>query len=387
MPPSDATQLLEERRGASLMSHFTTALSDVWAPSVPLKEFRPVHREMGEAADSSADGGAVPMAITVDQYLDDEAGGWGHYQAQLSLNICLNYSFIAVDNLMGVFLVEALDRPGPGSWSLSLSRQQMLKSGLYLGGLVGYLLSGPIADRHGRRLTAISFTWMRCIAGFAVFAAPSYGVLFVGRVLSGVACAGAYNGLYTLLAEFAPPSSRTRVKRDLGLWWQAGVVYLVCCAWLLRAAPWQALCLMYLPSTCMAVWLLSAPESPRFLLISGQPDAAMRALQKVALANVGTAPRDGELSLRPPALADGSPATPGRAAAVAGDDGWCGGIRGLFSEPQQARTTLALTVMSLVASGTYYALAFAPGGATGVSDQRVTRSNRRAAVLHPCTPR
>lgn len=172
-------------------------------------------------------------------------------------------------------------------------------------------------------------------------------ILVAWRVLSGVGCAGAFNTIFPLLTEFATAEDRARVKRDLGLWWQAGVICLVSGAFLLRHSPWQALSLLFAPALLVGASLLDVPESPRWLAARGRTDEAMRQLQSLAVANTGSEASDAALSAD---VAD-APA----------------GLPSLFARGQAA-VTLGVTLMVLVASGTYYGLAFAPGAATGVSD-------------------
>jgi hypothetical protein len=201
--------------------------------------------------------------------------------------------------------------------------------------------------------------------------------------------------------------SRARVKRDLGLSWQIGVVLLVAVSYVLRDAPWRALALVFLPSIAAAIALRNVPESPRWLLANGRSDEALDALQHVAETNQRAAPAgspsppltsygllepsdrtdgDGAAATGDSAAADAESDTGGTAASAAADGEGTKllgggakpvsaavrakpvGLGALFSSKQQATITASLTALSFVSSGTYYGLTFAPGAATGVTD-------------------
>jgi hypothetical protein len=78
---------------------------------------------------SSAAEEEVVERLSIDQYLDRAAGGWGRFQDVLLTKLGANYAFIAADNLVGVFLVESLSHTS--DWALTLTQEQSLKSFFY----------------------------------------------------------------------------------------------------------------------------------------------------------------------------------------------------------------------------------------------------------------
>jgi hypothetical protein len=107
-------------------------------------------------------GRSGPSIVTIDQFLTEEAGGWGAFQNWLTVVVGLNYAFIGTDNIVSVYLAEALNQSAWGP--LTLMQQQAFKSCFYLGGLMGFLISGPVADRYGRRRAAITFNALKVLA-------------------------------------------------------------------------------------------------------------------------------------------------------------------------------------------------------------------------------
>lgn len=293
--------------------------------------------------------------VTVDEYLDRVAGGWGKFQTRLSVMMGVNCAVIAMDNLAGVFIVDAILR-GSSMHEISLVQQQAVKSWFYAGGLFGFLLSGPMADTVGRRPTLIAFSMLRFFSSSLGFVAPSVRLLIAARIVSGLGCAGTYNCLYTLICEYAPPSQRARVKRDLGLWWNVGVVMLVVGAWALqehfRTDYWQKLAIIFVPSIATTAWLFCVPESPRFLNVNGRNAEALATLRAVAVENGTVLTASAKVGLLP-AEAD-----------VIG----CGvKFRFLLRGPQ-LRITLVLSILNFVSAGSYYGIVNAPQSATGSSN-------------------
>ena len=306
--------------------------------------------------DEEAAGSRSPQTphrrFSVDVYIKDHAGGWGAYQRRLERKLQVNYAFLAVDQLAGIFLVQSM--LDADTDALPLLQQQWIKATcFFLGGFVGFMTSGPLADLYGRRPTLLAFNTMRCVTTLVTFAAPSLPVLLVGRCISGVCTNGAFNTMYPLLAEFAPSDRRARVKRDLGIVWQIGVAYLVIGAYLLRGYSWHALALLFAPSLLAAGWMHDIPESPRFLVVQDRLCEAVAILETAAKVN-GHPPPSLDCELLPRRNVDA------RIAAT----GALGHLQPLFSSGMLP-ITLGLMATTFVASGTYYGLTFAPGSTGG----------------------
>merc|ERR1740123_2318305 len=104
------------------------------------------------AADAEAGETAVGGELSVDQYLI-LAGGWSRFQVHLAMKVAVICAFIGVDSLLAVFLAPALGM----QWGLSLVEQQLISSTWFAFGILGFVLSGIVADNHGRRTALILF--------------------------------------------------------------------------------------------------------------------------------------------------------------------------------------------------------------------------------------
>mmetsp|Transcript_51671 Transcript_51671/g.102732 ORF Transcript_51671/g.102732 Transcript_51671/m.102732 type:complete len:546 (+) Transcript_51671:41-1678(+) len=296
-----------------------------------------------------------PQAVSVDEYLV-AAGGWGKFQNRLFATMFLHYACISFDWIMAAFLAPALG----AQWGLTLPQQEMIASSWFVGGLIGFLLSGFSADTLGRRPSMLAFGVLHCFGAVFTCAAPSLPLLLAARILTAIGTIGAFNMTYPLLAEFSPPSERAVIKKRMGLNWQCGVVALVVVAYQLRSFPWQALSLALVPACSFGVlWLFRGlPESPRFLLVKGRHAEALESLRVVASSN-GRLYDCEHLRLAAPSKD--------------GDDGKgvsstipTSGPMALLASGQLGRT-LALLTLNLVASCTYYGLTFAPVASLGTN--------------------
>mmetsp|Transcript_108545 Transcript_108545/g.305966 ORF Transcript_108545/g.305966 Transcript_108545/m.305966 type:complete len:483 (-) Transcript_108545:109-1557(-) len=295
----------------------------------------------------SVDERLISQAISIDEYLD-LAGGWGPFQGALLLKVSLLYAFLGVDNLLSAFLAPALGE----QWSLSLVEQQLCSSLWFVGGLVGFLLSGALADARGRRPALAFFATLRCFGDVLTFASPTLGLLLAARVVTSVGTAGAFNVCLPILTEHSPPNHRARVTQALGFVWQLGVLFLVAVAYVARHWNWRSLGLALAPSFPATVWLLRGlPESPRFFQAKGRSAEAMGALLVVARAN-GLPQADFELPRRI------------RCNSVNSSDDLS--AHRLVAQRQASRTA-AIFVINLVSSGTHYGVCFAPLGHLGAN--------------------
>lgn len=302
---------------------------------------------------SNAEAARRPHNVSVDEYLV-AAGGWGKFHRRLFALMALHYACISFDWLLAVFLAPALG----AQWGLTIPQQEMIASSWFAGGLLGFLLSGFVADTLGRRPSMLAFGVLHCFGDILTFAAPSLPLLLAARIVAATGTIGAFNMTFPLLAEFSPPKERAAIKKKMGINWQCGVVALVMVSYMLRSLPWQAHSLALVPASAIGVALLfyGLPESPRFLLVKGRHAEALEVLRAVAKGNGHLHECD---HLR---LAISSKDGNGKS----GSNIPKGGLKALFAGDTVGRT-LSLLVLNFVTSCTYYGLTFAPAECLGTN--------------------
>ncbi|MGW6172284.1 MFS transporter [Arthrobacter sp. NPDC055138] len=114
--------------------------------------------------------------------------------------ICLALNFIdGYDVLVMAFSATAITE----AWGLSGSDLGILLSSALAGMTIGAIFVAQIADKIGRRKTIILATSVITLGMFASAMAPSYEVLLVLRILTGIAVGTMQTSLNVMVAEYA----------------------------------------------------------------------------------------------------------------------------------------------------------------------------------------
>ncbi len=230
---------------------------------------------------------------------------------------------------------------------------QGLLGGASLAGLfAGALLTGPVADHHGRRAIFRSNMLFAAALSAAQFFAGAGGPLLLLRLGIGFLLGTDYVVSKTLLVEYMPRRVRGRILGQLSVAWAGGYACAYAVGYLLAAEGAQAWRWMLLSSAapCLLVAPLrfGIPESPMWLANHRRPDrAAAVVLQKLG-------PR-----VRPPCVhAPATAAQPAAAPALARAAWAPGRWRQLFSSRWRTRTLVgcvffACQVVPYFALGTF----------------------------------
>lgn len=175
----------------------------------------------------------------------------------------------------------------------------------YAGAALGAAGFGMLADRYGRRPVILCSTAIFGIFALCTPFAHDVPTLLAARGLTGIGLGGALSNVIALVAEYAPGRLRaTLVSVMYAAFPVGGVIGGPLSAYIVARYGWQPVFVIggILPLLLLLVLYVRLPESVRYLLAKGRPDAEVAALLrrlapaaawngKLALAETGAADR------------------------------------------------------------------------------------------------
>ncbi|KUJ06685.1 general substrate transporter [Mollisia scopiformis] len=185
--------------------------------------------------------------------------------------------------------IKALHSVKPASkWA---SQKGLITAIYYLGTWIGYVfLSGPLADRVGRRYSAFTGAVVTCVGAAVMTGAhgkDAYAMMIIGRIISGLGNALISTAVPLYQSEIAPAKKRGGlvVMNHIGMvtglaaaFW-AGYAYSHWTSKLGNYEGWrESVALQFIPALIFIVGLPFLPETPRWLLEKGHTDAAYKSL-------------------------------------------------------------------------------------------------------------
>ncbi|XP_029371844.1 synaptic vesicle 2-related protein [Echeneis naucrates] len=267
--------------------------------------------------------------FTVDDAL--EAIGFGKFQWKLSLFSGLSW----VADAMEMMILSILGPQIHCEWRLPSYQVALITSVVFIGMGLSSPVWGNVSDKYGRKIgLTVCMCWTLYYGLLSAFA-PVYGWLLFLRGLVGFGIGGAPQSV-TFYSEFLPVKARGMCIMLMAVFWAAGAVLEVLLAlWIMPTLGWRWLLgLSTIPMAifvCFSFWL---PESPRFDVLMGRREKAIRTLTYIAKDNGKTLPQ-GRL--------------------VAYTQTSCGKIQDLFT-PQYRRTTFLLWFIWFANAFSYYGI-------------------------------
>lgn len=159
-------------------------------------------------------------------------------------------------------------------------------SSLIFGCVIGSLVAGKLSDCFGRRRLLILVALLFALSSVAVACAGSLTFFIAARFVGGIAVGGVSLLSPLYVAEIAPTSVRGRLGTLYQMLIVVGIIVSYSINYLLRDAGannWRWMFLTgVVPSIIFLVLMILAPETPRFLAITGRSEEAVRILEKIS---------------------------------------------------------------------------------------------------------
>jgi sugar porter (SP) family MFS transporter len=162
--------------------------------------------------------------------------------------------------------------------------QQAIVASLLIGAVVGALIGGRLADVLGRRRTIIAAGWLYVLGGIGSALAPSVAALVLARLVLGLAVGAASFVTPMYISEIAPRQIRGATVSFNQLMLTSGILAAYIVDWALKGAPdnWRwMLGLAIVPGLALAIGMLFAPASPRWLAEQGRDEEARQVLRLI----------------------------------------------------------------------------------------------------------
>lgn len=145
--------------------------------------------------------------------------------------------------------------------------------GAVLGGsLVGTLVTGPLADRYGRRIMIFSASILFILGVFCILLANSFSTMLLARLLLGAAVGIISVAVPLYVTEIVPKENRGKYVTFFQLFLTIGIAlaYLIDLLFT-TSGNWRAMfSIVLVPAVILLFGVLRLPESPRFLIAKGK---------------------------------------------------------------------------------------------------------------------
>jgi len=167
-------------------------------------------------------------------------------------------------------------------WHLSSFAQGVVGGSVAFGAIFGALFAGRITDRWGRRPAIVVASVVFVIGVLGCTFAPGFGVLVVGRFITGVAVGCSSATVPTYLSELAPTRVRGRLSTLNQLMIVSGILIAYIIDWALSGAGtanWRIMfAIAAIPAVVLFGGLMFMPETPRWLVKAGREAEAREVL-------------------------------------------------------------------------------------------------------------
>lgn len=216
--------------------------------------------------------------------------GLGRAQKIVILLVAIGTIFDAIEQFNVAYAAPSIAK----LWGLSGTEVGLLSTATFGGVALGCLIAGATGDIVGRKVTYLYNLALYTVGALIGAFAPNYWVLLLGRLVVGIGLGGELNTGVTIVSEIVPTKVRgacTAIVNIAG--GGVGIFLSAALAWLMinplghffggPETSWRWLLgVLVLPALLVFVYRRFMPESPRYLLSSGQVHEANHVLTLLA---------------------------------------------------------------------------------------------------------
>ncbi|KAJ8035605.1 Synaptic vesicle glycoprotein 2B [Holothuria leucospilota] len=237
----------------------------------------------------------TPSSATYEEALQQT--GFGRFNIML-LVLC---GWAQISDSVEILSVSFLLPVASDSMNLSDLQKGILNSVIFVGMMLGGYIWGSLADVQGRKRVLVYSLAMNAFFGLSSSFAQSFWLFLMCRFFSGVGVGGTIPVVFSYFGEFQQRDYRGAMISALSTCWMFGNILTAGLAWLIIPSDigfinhdkdkfsyqsWRvfiAVCIF--PAATSAITFIYLPESPKFLLETGQEEKALAVLRKIYIKN------------------------------------------------------------------------------------------------------
>lgn len=182
--------------------------------------------------------------------------------------------------------------PIDAAFQLTSVQKELAMGSLNFLAAAGALIGGPFSDRFGRKRTVGFTCWLFLLGTIVMAAAPNYAMLLVGRMVAGLGVGVAFIAAPVFISEVSPPSMRGELNTTFDVAINSGILIGYVAAYLIQVIfpsddNWRIMLGIggFFPAIVLCC-LSGLPESPRWLVLDGQQQAARMVLHRLGSSEV-----------------------------------------------------------------------------------------------------
>lgn len=169
-------------------------------------------------------------------------------------------------------------------WGISKPQLAPVLSAALVGMSIGAILSGPLADKFGRKkvitFTTLLFGAFTVLCGFAT----STQELMIYRFITGIGLGAAMPNISTIVSEYMPAKRKAFLTGLAGCGFMLGISCGgLLSAYLLESLGWAQVIIIggVVPLILVIILLVKLPESPQYLIKNNQSSKAQHILEMI----------------------------------------------------------------------------------------------------------
>lgn len=170
------------------------------------------------------------------------------------------------------------------AWGITKPQLAPVLSAALVGMSIGAIISGPLADKFGRKKVIVSTTLLFALFTILCGFATSTNDLMIYRFITGIGLGAAMPNISTIVSEYMPSKRKAFLTGIAGCGFMLGISCGgVLSAFLLESLGWAKVIIIggVIPVILAIVLMLKLPESTQYLVKKNQTAQAKSILEKI----------------------------------------------------------------------------------------------------------